>query len=188
MPKIIHIDKTELWDEVKEEFVYSDECDLIIEHSLYSIRLWEEKYHKPFMVDDNKSNAEIIDYIQMMTLNDVNDRTYNFLTPKALSEIDGYMKDPMTATTFSKEEEAELNRKGRSTNFVTAEIVYYWMTAENIPFECEHWHINKLITLVKVCSIKNKPEDKKKRKPTSSDIQARRIEMEARRKMYNTNG
>ena len=100
--------------------------------------------------------------------------------------IDDYMKDPMTATTFSKEDEKAF--AGRNNNgFVTAELVYYWMTAENIPFEWEHRHINKLLTLIKVCSIKNKPDDKKK-KLTSADIQARRMEMEARRNKYHTNG
>lgn len=189
MPKVIHIESTELWDDDKEEFVYLDETDLVIEHSLYSIRLWEEKYHKPFMVEKNKTNEELIDYIRMMTLNsyEVDPSVYLKLTPKVFKEIDEYMKDPMTATTFSKEQEREL-AKGGYNEFVTAEIVYFWMTAQNIPFECERWHINKLITLVKVCSIKNKPEDKKNKKLTSTQLAARRAEMEARRAKYNTNG
>ena len=187
MPKVIHIDKTELWDEVNEEFIYLDAVDIIIEHSLHSISLWEEKYHKPFMVDKNKTNEELIDYIRIMTLNDVDPSVYSKLTPKVIKEIDNYMKDPMTATTFSKDQEKELT-KGGYNEFVTAEIVYYWMTAQNIPFECEYWHINKLITLVKVCAIKNKPEDKKNKKLTSTQLAARRAEMEARRAKYNTNG
>lgn len=186
MPKRIHIEKQEMWDDRKEEFVYVNSADLVIEHSLYSIEKWEEKYHKPFMVDGNKTGEELIDYIRMMTLNEVDDSIYEKLTPKAIEEINDYMKDPMTATTFSKEEEATFNRK--SNGFVTAELVYYWMTAENIPFECRFWNINKLLTLIKVCSIKNKPDDKKDKKLTSANLQARRAEMEARRKMYHTNG
>lgn len=186
MPKIIHIERQEMWDEKNEEFVYTNAQDLVIEHSLYSIKKWEEKYHKPFMVKDNKSNAELLDYIRMMTLNKVDESIYSKLSKKAIEEINAYMEDPMTATVFSKEEEKALSKKINS--FVTAEIVYYWMTAENIPFECEHWHINSLMTLIKVCSLKNKPEDKKDKKLTQSDLAARRAEMEARRAKYHTNG
>ncbi len=186
MPKTIHIEKRETWNEITEEFDYVKECDLVIEHSLYSIEKWEEKYHKPFMVDGNKTGEELIDYIRMMTLNEVDDEVYNKLSSKNIEEINAYMNDPMTATTFSKEEEETFNKK--SDGFVTAELIYYWMTAENIPFECRFWNINKLIALIKVCSIKNKPDDKKKKKLTSTDLQTRRAVMEARRKKYNTNG
>lgn len=187
MPKVIHIDKTELWDDEKEEFVYVDETNIVIEHSLHSIEQWEEKYHKPFMVDKNKTNEELLDYIKIMTLNDVDDSIYNKLSQSAIREIDEYMRDPMTATTFSKAQEQFLKSNGRDTSFVTAEVIYYWMTAENIPFECKYWHINKLMALIKVCSIKNAPEDKKK-KLTQSELQARHMEMEARRAKYHTNG
>ncbi len=188
MPKVIHIDKTELWDDVNEEFVYVNEEDIVIEHSLWAIARWEEKYHKPFMVEKNKTNEELLDYIRIMTLNNVDPSVYGKLTQKTLKEIDAYMNDPMTATTFSKEEQEKLKKGGIDETFVTAEIVYWWMTAQNIPFECEHWHINKLITLVKVCSIKNAPDDKKKKKMTSSDLAARRAMMQARRAQYHTNG
>ena len=69
MPKTIHIDKRELWDYEKEEFIYIDEADIVIEYSLYAIEKWEEKYHKPFMVEGNKSGAETLDFIRMMTIN-----------------------------------------------------------------------------------------------------------------------
>lgn len=186
MPKRIHIEKQEMWDETKEEFVYTESGDLFIEHSLYSINLWEEKYHKPFMVKDNKTNAELLDYIRMMTLNSVDDSIYSKLSKETIEEINAYMEDPMTATTFSKEEEKEFSK--RMNRFVTAELIYYWMTAENIPFECDRWHINKLLTLIKVCSIENKPEDKKNKKLTQADLTARRAEMEARRAKHHTNG
>lgn len=186
MPKVIKLEKKEMWDEVKEEFIYQDEIEFEIEHSLYSIEKWEEKYHKPFMVDGNKSGEELIDYIRMMTLTDVDPRIFNYLTPDAINEINAYMNDPHTATTFTKEQEEEF--KSKNGNFVTAELVYYWMTAENIPFECRFWNINKLLTLIKVCSIKNKPNDKKDKKLSSASLQARRAEMEARRAKYHTNG
>lgn len=186
MPKNIHIEKREMWNEITETFDYIDECDIVIEHSLYAIEKWEEKYHKPFMVEGNKTGEELMDYIRMMTLNEVDDSAYSHLSEENIKEINEYMNNPMTATVFSKEDEETFNKK--SDGFVTAELVYYWMTAENIPFECRFWNINKLITLIKVCSIKNKPDDKKNKKLTSKDLQTRKAVMDARRKMYNTNG
>lgn len=184
--KKIHIPKREIWIENKEEFLEFDECDLEIEHSLFSISLWESKYHKPFMSSD-KTNKEMADYIRMMIVDDeirnkVHEDFFLTLPQSIVKEIDGYIKNPMTATTFSKEDEnvAGSNKK----EIITAELVYYWMTTQNIPFECEMWHINKLITLIKICGIKNQPDDKKKKKMTSSDLAMRRARMQAARAKY----
>ena len=182
--KKIHIPARELWFEDKEEFVTFPETDIEIEHSLVSISLWESKYHKPFLSTE-KTPEETLDYIRMMIIGDLPDDSDMFLTtlPKeVVEEIKNYIDNPMTATTFSEEDEKK-SSSGKQ-DIITSEIIYYWMTAQNIPFECEMWHINRLITLVKVCAIKNQPEDKKKKKLTSSDLALRRAKMEAARAKY----
>ena len=182
--KVIHIPKRELWVESKEEFLNFEAYDLVIEHSLFSISLWESKYHKPFMSSE-KTPEEMADYIRMMCVHDSARETLSIefflsLPQESLREIMNYINNPMTATTFSKEDEAS----GGKTEIITAELIYYWMTTQNIPFECEMWHLNKLITLIKVCGIKNQPEDKKKKKMTSSDLALRRARMQAARAKY----
>ena len=85
---------------------------------------------------------------------------------------------------IAEEEEKEATKSSKKGKFITSEEIYYWMTAQNIPFECQYWHLNRLITLVKICAINNKPKDNKKKKMTSSDLASRRRQMEAARKKY----
>lgn len=188
MPKTIIIEGQEWWDEDKEEFVYLNSQRLVIEHSLASISQWESKYHKPFMAKEQKTVEETIDYIKMMTLNQVDDDIYSKLSSKHIEEIHKYMEDPMTATTMPKELFTEKRIGRKRSKVITSEQIYYWMTAQNIPFECQYWHINKLIMLIQVCAFENQPEDKKKKKLSQAELQARRAEMDARRNKYHTNG
>lgn len=181
----LHIDKKEFWDGEKEEFVYVGPCDLKLEHSLVSISKWEAKYHVSFTDTTNKTPEQTLDYIKMMIIGKVPDDTVlACLSKEQIQQISDYIKNPMTATTFSKEDEKEIEAKGHSGKFTTSEEIYYWMTAENIPFECQYWHLNRLITLVKICAINNKPKDEKKKKMTSTDLAARRARMEAARKKW----
>lgn len=181
----LHIGAKELWDEVNEQFIETEAVELILEHSLVSISKWEAKYHKPFLSSE-KTAEESLDYIEMMTIGKKPDPiVYRLLSKEQVEQIGKYINDSMTATTFSEVEEKEAagktNKKGK---FVTSEEIYYWMTAQNIPFECQYWHLNRLITLVKICAINNKPKDNKKKKMTSSDLASRRRQMEAARKKY----
>lgn len=147
---------TEMWDEDKSEFLYTEDTVLFLEHSLVSISKWESKYCKPFMTEEEKSMAELIDYIKFMTTNEIDDENvYSTIinNRELVKTIYEYMNAPMTATWFSKE-----NKKTRSREVITSEVIYYWMTALNIPFSCETWHINRLITLIRVCSEEQKPQ------------------------------
>lgn len=149
------------YDEEKNEFVYTvleKEQTLRLEHSLISLSKWESKWHKPFISKGNKTNEELLDYIRYMTLTpNVNPDVYYRLSPANYSQIENYIGDSMTATTFSDDR----NRK-HSREIITAEIIYYWMVSLNIPFDpCERWHLNRLITLVRVCNIKNNPSKKR---------------------------
>lgn len=172
----------EFWDEKVEQFVYNDvEQVLQLEHSLVSISKWESIWHKPFLDKDKKKTAnEILDYIKCMTITqNVKDDVYQNLSEEDIEKIDNYTSDPMTATTFN-----ELN-KGISKEIITSELIYYWMISLNIPMECQKWHINRLLTLIRVCNIKNGPAKKMNKRDIASKYASINA---ARRQQLNTRG
>lgn len=147
----------EEWDEINEVFIPHKTVKLQLEHSLISLQKWESKWHKPFFSKAEKSSEETIDYIKCMTLTqNVNPEVYDLLSESNVDDIQKYIGDPMTATTFS-----DKNSGKGSGEIVTAELVYYWMLSLNIPFECRKWHINQLLTLIRVCNVKNEPPKKR---------------------------
>ena len=169
------------WDEVNEEFVEPIYKTLCLEHSLVSLSKWESKWHKPFLSKAKKSYEEIIDYIKCMTVTkNVDPEVYNHITSENMKQIDEYIEDPMTATTFSDDVSGKRNRE-----IITSEIIYYWMVTLGIPFECRKWHLNRLLALIRVCNINNSP----KKKMSASSIMARNAELNAaRRKALNSKG
>ena len=181
----LHLDARELWDARKEVFYNLPECDLKLEHSLLSVSEWESKYHKSF-IDSEKTPEETIDYIKMMVIEGMpeDDSVFYNLTPEQIKVIADYINDPMTATVISEEDEKDLTDNSKKNKFTTSEEIYSWMCAQNIPFECERWHLNRLIVLIKCCAINNKPKDTKKKKMTSSDLALRRAKMEAARAKF----
>lgn len=177
----ITIPSTELWDEQKEEFVYTKEKTLQLEHSLVSISKWESKWNKSFLSSKEKTTEEIIDYIRCMTITqNVDPEVYTRLSNRTIQQIYDYINAPMTATVFS-----DTGRKGGNRDVITSELIYYWMIALNIPFECQKWHLNRLLTLIRVCEIKNAPPKKMSKRETMSRNAALNA---ARRKKYNTKG
>lgn len=178
---IITIPATEEFDEIKGEFIYSKEQTLQLEHSLISISKWESKWCKAFLENrEEKTYEEVIDYIKCMTLNkNVSDDAYRCLTEANIKAINDYIAAPMTATYFSN-----TDRGKRNNEQITSELIYYWMIALNIPFECQKWHINRLLTLIRVCNIKNQPPKKMSKRSTASQYAklnaARRQQMNSR--------
>ena len=163
----VTIPAIELFDSAKNEFFKPIEKDqtLVLEHSLLSLHKWEQKWKKPFISDKNKTVEETIDYIRCMTISrGVDQNVYKAIPPSVINQVTEYINDPMTATTFSDTQNKKKNRK-----IITAEIIYYWMIAFNIPVEFEKWHLNSLLTLIEVCSIKNQPPKKR----SKSEIYAR---------------
>ena len=171
----------EEWDEENEEFVGPIYETLCLEHSLVSLSKWESKWHKPFLSKVEKSYEEIVDYIKCMTVTkNVDPEVYNHITSENMKQINEYIENPMTATTFSDDGSGKRNRE-----IITSEIVYYWMITLGIPFECQKWHLNRLLALIRVCNIKNSP----KKKMSASSIMARNAELNAaRRKALNSKG
>lgn len=179
---LITIPANELWDERAQEFVSVNEQTLQLEHSLVSISKWESKWQKPFFSKEEKSYEETIDYIKCMTLTkNVRPEVYRCLTNGNVDEIKRYIEDPMTATTFGRDD----SKKGTQKEIITSELVYYWMTALNIPFECQKWHINRLFTLIRVCEVKSQPEKKVNKSQRTMDYAKLNAE---RRKKLNTKG
>ena len=177
----ILVPAAEMFDEQKNEFVQFKEQTLALEHSLVSLAKWESKWHKPFLTQDEKTYEETVDYIRCMTLTqNVPPDVYLRLTNKNIADVDAYIDEPMTATWFSE------SKKGkRSTEQTTAELIYYWMISLNIPFECQKWHLNRLLTLIRVCSIKNEKPKKMNRRQEAINRSALNA---ARRKKFNTRG
>lgn len=177
----ITIPKSEQWDEINQEFVYVKEQNLQLEHSLVSLSKWESKWCKPFLSKEDKTLEETTDYIRCMTITqNIDSKVYNYIPDSVIEEVYKYIDLPMTATRFTEQERGRNNGEQ-----VTAELIYYWMIALNIPMECQKWHLNRLLTLIKVCSIKNQPPKKMSKRQIMSNNSALNA---SRRKMHNTKG
>lgn len=177
----IVIPAEELWDEARNEFVMHKEQTLHLEHSLVSLSKWESKWCKPFLSKDIKTFEETVDYVRCMTITqNVNPEVYTRLSNENIKQINEYIDAPMTATWFSEDK----NKKGSSEQ-TTSELVYYWMISLNIPFECQKWHLNRLLTLIRVCNAKNQPA----KKMSKRDLMSRNAALNAaRKKQLNTKG
>lgn len=177
----ITIPATEEWDEAKQEFVYAKEQTLQLEHSLVSLSKWEARWHKPFLSKEEKTDEETLDYIRCMTITqNVDPEVYLRLTNDNIDQINRYIDDSMTATTFRDD-----GMGGSSRKIITSEVIYWWMIANNIPPEYQKWHLNRLLTLIKVCNLESQPP----KKMSAGEIMSRNAALnEARKKKLNTKG
>ena len=144
------------WDEEKQEFVEPEVQILNLEHSLVSIHKWESKWNRSFLASKEMTEEETIHYIECMTLSDdIDSKIYTKLTKENIDEIHDYIYAPMTATKIPK---TKTGKNSKET--VTAELIYFWMLESGIPFECQYWHLNQLLTLIEVCGVKRTPAKK----------------------------
>lgn len=171
----------ELYDESKNEFVVSKDQTIVLEHSLVSISKWESRWKRPFFSKDRKSIEESRDYIKCMTITqNVQDDVYIRMSDSDMQKVNDYIDDSMTATTFAKSDS-----DSKSIEIITSEIIYYWMVTLDIPMECQKWHINRLLTLIQVCNVKNQ----KPKKMSRRDLASRNKRLnEERRKAMQTKG
>ena len=152
----LHIHGEEKYDEVRDLFIPGIVTELKLEHSLLSLSKWESIWKVPFLGNRERTAEQSLSYIECMTIGRVNPLAYSHLTPEHAQKVADYINDPMTATTFRD------NGPG-SREIVTSELIYYWMATFSIPFECEKWHLNRLMTLIRVCGEKNKDPKKMSR-------------------------
>ena len=177
----ITIPATEMFNDKTQEFLVFKEQTIQLEHSLVSLSKWESKWCKAFLSKEEKTLEETLDYIKCMTITqNVDPNVYARLSRSNIDEINKYIEAPMTATTFYNDQQ-----KGHSREIITSELIYYWMISLNIPMECQKWHLNRLLTLIRVCNVKNTPPKKMKR----GDIMRRNAALNAaRRKQMGTTG
>ena len=169
------------WDDKNECFVEPEVKVLRLEHSLVSLSKWESKWCKPFLSKQEKTDEETLDYIKCMTLTqNVDPSVYDHLTRENIEQIRSYIDHPMTATTFNNNQKTGSNRE-----VTTSELIYHWMITWGIPFECQKWHLNRLLALIRVCGIKNTPG----KKMSQSEILRQQHDLNAQRlKAMNTRG
>lgn len=162
-------------------FINVTAVTLKLEHSLVAISKWESKWNKAFLGKREKTREETLDYIRCMTLNEyVDPIVYSELTNADLYKVKEYLEAKMTASCLPERD------KGESGDTVTSELIYYWMVALQIPFECQYWHLNRLLTLIQICNMKNNPD---KRKMSREELLARNRALNAeRRAKYHSRG
>lgn len=166
---ILEVKGQEYFNEATNEFEYGEGATLKLEHSLISLSKWEEKWKKPFLSDKyEKSDAMWRDYIKAMTINPVPESVYNHLSQKDVMTIMEYINDSHTATWFKENPLGAPAKKKQKEEIPTAELIYYWMFSCQIPKDCEKWHLNKLLTLIRVFSVKNTPPEKLSKKQMAS--------------------
>jgi cytochrome c553 len=182
----LSISEKEIFNENTNEFTTIKPCTICLEHSLVSISKWESKWHKPFLstTQDEKTDKELRDYIRCMTITqNVNSEIYDSLSESEIKSINDYIGDSMTATTFTNNRNADSCKK----EIYTSELIYYWMVAYQIPFVCETWHLNRLLTLIRICSIKN-ANGKENKMSAKATMESNKALNAARRSAYHTKG
>ncbi|MFA6837200.1 MAG: hypothetical protein WCR04_12465 [Fibrobacteraceae bacterium] len=176
----ITVPADEIYLPKENKFVAVKSCTLTLEHSLISIAKWEAKWHMPYLNAKKRTSMQELDYIRCMVVGPIkNDYVFSVLTPKNIAQIRAYMEDSMTATTFSKSPHSS------SREVVTAETLYCRMFANNIPMECQKWHLNRLLTLIRVCDAKNGPRSKMSKRQTATYYAEQNA---LRRAKYNSRG
>lgn len=170
----ITIPSIEEYDEATNTFILAKEKTIQLEHSLVSISKWESRWLKPFLTKDKKTVEETKDYIKCMTITqNVDESVYRRLTMDNLKEVTDYIEHSKTATTIKEPKNGKKNNE-----IMTSELIYYYMVALQIPFECQKWHLNRLMMLIRVCNIKQSPPKKRGRK----DILSQNAALNAKRR------
>lgn len=181
------IPKQEVYDETTSTFYPIEEQKLHFEHSLYAVSKWESKWHVPFLDGKEKNMTQIIDYVRCMCLDeDVDPITFKGLTRKNLKTVEEYIANPMTATWIREDKKIQNGQKAPSRGkAITSELLYFYMSQAQIPYECQFWHLNRLVMLIRVSGEELKPKKKMSKK---SILEQQRSLNQARRARLGSKG
>lgn len=177
----LKVEGMEFFNDDTQEFYTVAPVTLRLEHSLVSVSKWESKWKIPFLSARDLSIEQSRDYIKCMTINQhVDPLVYASLTNSHMEAVNNYIKEERTATTFNERQVGPPNRQ-----VITSELIYFWMAQYNIPFECQKWHLSRLLTLIRIASIKNAPDKKMSKRAVMSKNASLNA---ARRKAMHTKG
>ena len=166
----------EFFNQETSEFETRGDIELELEHSLVSLSKWESKYQKPFLGNDDKTQEEVLGYIEAMIVDPkISPGVISLLTKENYDEINAYIESKESATTFY---DLQDRSSGGRKETITSELIYFWMVTFNIPLECEHWHLNRLFALIKICNLKNS----KPKRMSKQDLARHNRELNAKRK------
>lgn len=180
---MLYIDtpEIEIFDESTNMFGIIKPQHLQMEHSLLSLSKWEARWRISFLSTKDKTEAQMLDYIYCMTINkNIDKRVFHALPKDCINRITHYIETPQTATTFRSDNQP-FGKKGQRPvrqQIITAELIYWQMIVNGIPFSCEKWHLSRLLTLIRVCDIKNSTN---KPNMTKAELIRRNAELNARR-------
>lgn len=153
----VTIREQKIFDEETSTFYDIQETTIRMEHSLLAVAKWESKWKVPFLSETRKQTPEeILDYIRCMCIDDIDPVILKGLSRKNIAQITEYMEDTATASWVNN----SVNKGQKNKKVVTSELIYYYMSALNIPFECESWNIKRLIMLIEIASIEQQPPKK----------------------------
>lgn len=173
----INVAMEESFDETSSKFVVTSSFKVTLEHSLVSVSKWESFWKQAFLGKKDKTPEQLLSYIKFMILNDeLPPGVFQKLIQFHMEVIKDYIEDEMTATKLYNDPNAPTSRET-----VTAELIYYWMISMGIPIQFEHWHLNRLITLIRVINVKNAPKKK-------MSLSERRALNRSRLSKHNTRG
>ena len=181
----------EAWNSKTNEFVTFKETEICFEHSLVSISKWESRHKKPYLSTDEKTKEEIIDYLKCMTITqNVDPNIYELLSQDEMKQINDYITDQMSATWFNEKKAEGAAPRRPNKEVITSELIYYWMVSYNIPMECQKWHLNRLLTLIRICNVKEAQQNGKGAgKMSKRDILSQNRALNAaRRQKFNSKG
>lgn len=151
------------------------EVELSLEHSLVALSRWEALHMKVFFSHEEKTIGETYSYVRQMLLVEEPPELESRLTNDNLIAIQQYINSPQSATTFR-----QMQNERPSREVITNELMYFWLVQFRIPFDpVETWHLNRLMTLVKICGVKQSKPKKMTKAEQIAEMQSLNAERKA---------